>query len=135
MAGNMHYTIDKLQMDEGASLDPAQYRGHEGPVGAELVAFMTAHLGDRSWPLGSTTKFGAHSFLLSTDPSIEELRFWNLVKKKKWQVKIGCSGLVRVLDSQSRPRPVPTGIFKEGRSPSPQILEKEIADFLKKFRS
>jgi len=134
MDGNMHYTIKKLQLDENASLDPIDYRGHFGSVGAELVAFMTAHLGKRTWPIGTTTKFGPHSFLLASSPSIEELRFWNLVKKKKWTIKIGCSGSIKVFDRNDHSRPIPKGLLREGKEPAPQILEKEISDFLKKFR-
>lgn len=131
----MHYTIKKLQLDNNSSLDPIDYRGHSGgAVGTELVAFMTAHLGKRKWPIGSTTKFGPHSYLLANDPSIEELQFWNLVQKKKWHIKIGCAGSIRVFDKNNHSRPIPKGILKQGKSPAPQILEKEISDFLKKFR-
>ena len=130
----MHYTIKKLQLDENSSLDPIDYRGHSGPVGNELVAYMTAHLGKRTWPIGTTTKFGPHSFLLAANPSIEELRFWNLVQKKKWHIKIGCSGSIRVFDKNKHSRPIPKGILRQGKEPAPQILQKEISDFLKKFR-
>ena len=57
-----YYTIDSLLLDNGKSLDPNTYTP-TGRIGNELVGFLTAHLGNKSWKVGTTTDLGPHSFL------------------------------------------------------------------------
>ena len=137
MDGPMYYTIDKLLLDDGKSLTLSEYSDKQ-PIGDELVAFMTGHMGNRTWKVGSTTQFGHHSFLLSIQPTIDVLRFWKAAKRNNWQVKTNCNGKLEVRDQSgtlfSPPEPLlktiandQTGQFK--------TLESFLKRKLKRFSS
>ena len=77
MGGPMHYTIDKLLLlkdGNSLSIEPKNYK-KEVMIGDELIAFMTAHMGEISWKLGSTTQFGPHSFMLTMFPTKKNLSY------------------------------------------------------------
>ena len=92
--------------------------GTKDPVGDELVAFMTAHLGDTIMAAGEYDEVRP-PFLSFCPwiPASKSSASGTLVKKKKWQVKIGCSGLVRVLDDHSRPKPSSNRYIQGGTKP------------------
>ena len=100
----MYYTLEAIQIDDKKSADPVKYRGrHHEILGKELVGFLRSHIGNHTWLAGATTKFGPHSFLLAKNPTIDDLKYWNLVMKKKYTVKIGCGGALVVVDKKGEP--------------------------------
>lgn len=109
MGGRMHYTIDKLVMlkdDKEVSIDPKDYADMgKNVIADEIIAFMTAHMGDMTWRLGSTTSYGPHSFMLTMFPSIENLRFWVQAKRMKGEVRLDCNGDLEVIIKGNRLTP------------------------------
>lgn len=111
MDGPMYYTIDSLLLDNGKSLKLSDYEENK-PVGDELVAFMTGHLNDMEWKVGTTTQFGHHSFLLELQPDKESLRFWKNAKSNKWQIRVNCNGKLEVRDNEGMLRVAPKPTLK-----------------------
>src|SRR6056300_1650816 len=133
MDGRMHYTIDRLVMlkdDKEISNEPRDYVDETGVIGDEIIAFMTAHLGDKSWRLGSSTGFGPHSLMLTMFPTIESLKFWKQAQRMKGKVLLDCGGDLEVIVRGSRLTP-PRG--KDLVSDIPKKDVKEDTDALSDF--
>ena len=130
----MYYTIDKivlLKNDKSIPTNPQKYKSGE-LIGDELIAFLTAHLGEMSWKLGATTQMGPHSFMLTMFPMKRNLLFWRQVEKMNGQVRIDCDGNLEAV-VQGDPLTPPPG-FDPDRVPAQKkvINQKTLEQFIKR---
>lgn len=102
----MYYTVMRLQIDQGKSADPVQYRGKFHKVlGKELTGYLIRHdlRTEKAMPMGDTTRYGTHPFFLTSKPTIDDLMYWNAVKNNSFPVLIGCNGSLKVIDHNGTP--------------------------------
>jgi len=121
----MHYTIDRLIVmkdNKEISNEPKDYVDDSSVIGDEIIAFMTAHMGDKSWRLGSSTGFGPHSFMLTMFPTIESLRFWKQAERMNGKVLVDCGGDLEVIIRGNRLTP------PRGKDLVSDIPEREVKD-------
>ena len=132
----MYYTIEALQIDDKKSADPVKYRGrHHEILGKELVAFLRSHIGENSWIAGATTRFGPHSFLLVKNPTIDDVKYWNIVMNEQYTVKIGCGGALVVVDKDGHPviLEATVNLKKPDVTLSEKELKGKISKMIKKY--
>ena len=97
----MYYTVMRLQIDQGKSADPVQYRGQFHRVlGKELTGYLIRHdlRTEKAMAMGDTTRYGTHPFFLTSKPTIDDLMYWNAVKNNSFPVLISCNGNLKVID-------------------------------------
>ena len=130
----MYYTIDSLVLlkdDKSISVEPKDYDPNI-MIGDELIAFMTAHMGEMSWKLGATTQFGPHSFMLTMFPTKQNLIFWKQAERMNGQVRLDCNGDLEVVIKGDSLTP-PPGFDTDQVPPQKKIVkQKTLEQFIKR---
>ena len=96
----------RLQIDQGKSADPVSYLGrHHEILGKELTGYLVRHdlIAKKSRGMGDTTRYGIHPFLLTSKPDIDDVMYWNTVKRNGFPILLSCNGRINVLDHNGDP--------------------------------